>query len=74
MLNSMLQWAGTASLLTMYIIMSFFPEHYPWNLVAGLAGGSFYLTWSIRVRNRAQVLVNAAGVIVCIAGLAKALY
>jgi hypothetical protein len=72
MLNSALQWAGTTALLTMYILMSFYPNLYPYNLVAGLCGGSFYLVWSLRVRNRAQVLVNLAGVVVCIAGLVKA--
>jgi hypothetical protein len=72
MLNSILQWAGTSCLLTMYILMSFYPALYPYNLVAGLCGGSFYLAWSLRVRNKAQVLVNLAGVVVCIAGLVKA--
>ena len=71
MVNSILQWAGTACLLTMYIIMSFYPEAYPWNLVAGCAGGLFYLTWSARVRNRPQVLVNLAGMTVTLAGLIK---
>ena len=73
MLNSILQWAGTASLLTMYVLMSFYPNLFPANLVAGMLGGAFYLAWSIRVRNKAQVLVNLAGILVCCAGLFKAL-
>ncbi len=73
MLNSALQWAGTACLLTMYILMSFYPNLYPANLVAGMLGGAFYLAWSMRVRNKAQVLVNLAGIPVCVAGLFKAL-
>jgi hypothetical protein len=73
MLNSILQWAGTSALLTMYILMSFYPNMYPLNLVAGMLGGGFYLAWSIRVKNKAQVLVNLAGILVCIAGLFKAL-
>ena len=72
MVNSTLQWAGTASLLTMYVLMSFFPNMYPLNLVAGMCGGAFYLAWSIRVHNKAQVLVNLAGILVCVAGLFKA--
>ena len=71
MLNSALQWAGTASLLTMYVLMSFYPNLFPANLVAGMLGGAFYLAWSIRVRNKAQVLVNLAGITVCVAGLLK---
>jgi hypothetical protein len=72
MVNHVLQWLGTTSLIVMYLIMSFFPHLYPWNIVAGLFGGTFYLAWSYRVANKPQILVNAAGVLVCIAGLAKA--
>jgi len=69
--NSTLQWAGTSALLTMYILMSFFPDMYPYNLVAGCVGGICYFAWSLRVRNRAQVIVNLAGITVCLAGLYK---
>ena len=72
MLNTTLQWAGTSALLTMYILMSFFPHLYPWNLVAGCVGGLLYFGWSMRTRNRPQMIVNAAGIVVCIAGLIKA--
>lgn len=71
MLNNILQWAGTTALLTMYVLMSFYPNLYPANLVAGMLGGAFYLAWSIRVRNKAQVLVNLAGILVCVAGLIR---
>jgi hypothetical protein len=53
--------------------MSFYPNLYPANLVAGMLGGAFYFAWSVRVKNKAQVLVNLAGIVVCIAGLFKAL-
>ena len=71
MLNSALQWAGTACLLTMYVLMSFYPNLFPANLVAGMLGGGFYLVWSVRTKNKAQVLVNLAGILVCVAGLFK---
>jgi hypothetical protein len=71
LLNGLLQWAGTSCLLTMYILMSFYPNMYPLNLVAGMLGGGFYLAWSIRVKNKAQVLVNLAGILVCCAGLIR---
>jgi hypothetical protein len=70
-LNNILQWTGTACLLTMYVLMSFFPNMFPANLVAGMCGGACYLMWSIRVNNKAQVLVNLAGITVCVAGLLK---
>jgi len=72
MLNSTLQWAGTSALLIMYILMSFYPQLYPYNLVAGCAGGILYFAWSMRTRNKAQMVVNMAGIVVCIAGLIKA--
>lgn len=72
MLNNILQWAGTACLITMYVIMSYFPDMYPYNIVAGLCGGALYLAWSIRTSNRPQVIVNLAGILVCVGGLFKA--
>lgn len=72
MINNILQWLGTACLITMYVVMSFFPDMYPLNIVMGLLGGSFYFAWCLRVNNRPQMIVNAAGIIVCILGLVKA--
>lgn len=72
MLNSALQWAGTSALLCMYILMSFYPNLYPYNLVAGCIGGLCYFGWSMRTRNKAQIIVNLAGIVVTLAGLYKA--
>lgn len=72
MLNLTLQWLGTTALITMYILMSFFPELHPWNILAGLTGGCLYFAWSMRVANRPQMIVNAAGILVCCAGLFRA--
>lgn len=71
MTDTILQWMGTTALMTMYVIMSFYPELYPMNLVAGITGGGLYLTWSYRQRNTAQILVNAAGILVCALGLIR---
>ena len=70
--NEVLQWSGTTSLLTMYVLMSFFPHLHPWNIVAGLCGGACYLTWSIRVANKPQMIVNGVAILVCVVGLLKA--
>jgi hypothetical protein len=72
-INSALQWAGTASLIGMYIVMSYFNELHVLQLMLGMLGGMLYLTWSLRTANKAQVLVNTAGILVCIGGLFKAL-
>jgi hypothetical protein len=71
-LNEVLQWAGTACLMSMYILMSFFPECRPWNLVAGCLGGICYLAWCVRVANKPQMIVNVMGVTITLAGLFKA--
>jgi len=72
MLNELLQWAGTASFMIMYIVMSFFPGCHPWNIVAGAVGASLYLLWSIRVVNVPQLITNVVGLTICLIGLLKA--
>ena len=72
MLNNILQWAGTVCLLTMYVLMSFFPTLHHWNIVAGVLGGVFYLTWTVRVANKPQLIVNAVAIAIGLAGLYNA--
>jgi hypothetical protein len=71
-LNNTLQWTGTVCLLTMYVLMSFYPHLHPWNIVAGLCGGACYLTWTLRVKNRPQMIVNAVAIAIGCAGLLRA--
>ena len=59
-------------LLTMYVLMSFYKELHPWNIVAGVAGGLLYLTWTLRVHNMPQLIVNAVAITIGLAGLYKA--
>jgi len=72
MLNNILQWAGTACLLTMYVLMSFYPQLHPYNIVAGVLGGMLYLVWTVRVRNTPQLIVNLVAIAIGLAGLFKA--
>jgi hypothetical protein len=71
-IDNTLQWAGTVCLLTMYVLMSFFPHLHPWNIVAGVLGGACYLTWTVRVANKPQMLVNGVAIAIGLAGLYKA--
>ncbi len=71
-LNEVLQWAGTACLLVMYMLMSFFPDLHPWNIVAGVCGGACYLAWTVRVANKPQMLVNVVAITIGFAGLFRA--
>jgi len=68
-LNDILQWAGTACFMVMYTMMSL--NMYPWNVLAGLLGGGFYLAWSLRVANKPQTVTNLVSVAICIVGLFK---
>jgi hypothetical protein len=70
--NEVLQWAGTVCLLTMYVLMSFFPHLHPWNIVAGICGGACYFAWTIRVANKPQMIVNGVALAIGLAGLFKA--
>jgi hypothetical protein len=72
MLNNTLQWAGTACLLTMYVLMSFYPQLHPWNILCGVLGGICYLVWTVRVRNTPQLIVNLVAIAIGLAGLFKA--
>jgi len=71
-IDNALQWAGTVCLLSMYVLMSFFPHLHPWNIVAGVLGGSCYLLWTVRVRNRPQMIVNGVAIAIGLAGLFRA--
>jgi hypothetical protein len=57
----------------MYTLMSFFPHLYPWNIVAGVLGGICFLTWTIRVKNTPQMIVNAVAITIGLAGLYRAI-
>ena len=70
-LNDLIQWVGTAFVLTMYTLMNLFPELTPWNLVAGLGGSLMYFVWTIRVRNYPQMVINVVAITLCVAGLLK---
>jgi len=72
MINSTLQWAGTACLLSMYILRNFFKELENLDVVAGVLGGTLYLIWTVRVRNTPQLVVNAVAITIGLAGLYKA--
>jgi len=69
--NEVLQWAGTACILTMYVLMNFFRE-LGLDPLFGLLGGLCYALWAYRVANKPQLLVNVVAIAVCVLGLFKA--
>ncbi len=69
--NEIIQWVGTAFVLAMYAIMNLAPELAPWNLVMGLGGSICYFIWTMRVKNRPQMLINLVAMNLCFLGLIK---
>jgi O-antigen/teichoic acid export membrane protein len=70
-LNETIQWTGTLFVLIMYAVMNLAPELAPWNLIAGLLGSICYLIWTIRVKNRPQLIINIVAMTLCLLGLYK---
>lgn len=69
--NEIIQWLGTAFILTMYALMNFRPDLYPLNVVMGLGGGVCFFLWAYRVGNRQQMIINAVAIVLCVIGLIK---
>lgn len=69
--NDIIQWVGTAFILAMYVLMSYFPQLHPWNILMGLLGGIAYFTWTLRVKNYPQMVINAVAITLCLGGLLK---
>jgi O-antigen/teichoic acid export membrane protein len=69
--NELIQWTGTVFVLIMYALMNLAPHLAPWNLVAGLLGSVCYFVWTIRVKNRPQLIINIVAMTLCILGLIK---
>ena len=69
--NDIIQWVGTAFILAMYVLMSYFPQLHPWNILMGLLGGIAYFTWTVRVKNYPQMVINAVAITLCLGGLLK---
>jgi hypothetical protein len=55
--------------MVMYALMSY--NIYPYNIVAGLFGGFFYMIWAVRVANKPQMITNVVGIAICAVGLIK---
>lgn len=70
-LNEVLQWAGTAFILAMYVVSNFLKGEDDLRNCLGLLGGLCYFVWSMRVANKQQAIVNSVAIVLCIGGLFK---
>ena len=69
--NETIQWIGTAFILGMYVISNFFPGLDTLRNSVALGGAICFFTWSYRVSNRQQMIINGVAIALCCAGLLK---
>lgn len=69
--NDIIQWVGTAFILSMYLVMNLFPEHILYIQLFGLLGAICFFTWTVRVKNRPQMLINLVAINLCLLGLLR---
>ena len=71
--NDVIQWTGTAFILTMYVISNFFPGMDNLRNAVALVGGLCFFTWSYRVANKPQMIINGVAIVLCVVGLFRAI-
>lgn len=70
--NETIQWLGTAFILAMYVISNFFPGYDNLRNTVALVGALCFFTWSYRVANKQQMIINGVAIVLCVVGLLKA--
>jgi hypothetical protein len=70
-INEALQWIGAVFIILGHSLNAV-GNLDPWNIVAFFLGTIAFLTWTIRVGNRPQGLVNVIAMATCLLGLLRA--
>ena len=70
--NDLLQWTGAVFIIAGHSLNAVGPAAYPYNILAFFAGTILFMTWSIRVANKPQLLVNIVALAIGLTGLVKA--
>ena len=70
--NEALQWIGAVFIIAGHSLNAVGPAVYPWNIVTFFAGTVSFLIWTLRVRNRPQMLVNVVALVIGATGLIRA--
>ena len=71
-INETLQWTGAVFIIAGHSLNAMGPAAYPYNIVAFFVGTILFMTWSIRVANKPQLLVNVVALAIGLTGLVKA--
>ena len=70
--NEVIQWVGAVFIIAGHSLNAVGPAVYPWNIVTFFAGTVTFLIWTLRVRNRPQMLVNVVALGIGATGLIRA--
>ena len=71
-INDILQWTGAVFIIAGHSLNAVGPAAYPYNILAFFVGTVLFMTWSIRVANKPQLLVNIVALAIGLTGLVKA--
>ena len=69
-INNVLQWVGALFIITGHLLNALAVDG--WNIVAFFIGTIAFLTWTIRVLNKPQMVVNIVAIATCSAGMYRA--
>lgn len=67
--NEALQWVGALFIIAGHSLNAIGPSAYPYNIVAFFVGTIAFMTWTIRVRNKPQFVVNLVALTLGAVGL-----
>ena len=67
-----LQWAGAVFIIAGHSLNAAGPAVYPFNIATLFIGTVLFLIWSLRVRNRPQLLINVIALAIGATGLYRA--
>jgi hypothetical protein len=70
--NDILQWTGAVFIIAGHVCNAFGPSVYPYNIVAFTLGTIAFMSWTICVKNRPQLIVNIVAIVTCLIGLVNA--
>lgn len=70
--NDIIQWLGAVAIIAGHVLNALGPRAYPWNIVAFTVGTIAFLTWTVRVKNTPQMVVNLVAMVTCGIGLVNA--
>lgn len=67
--NELIQWVGTVFILGMYVVSNFFKGYDDLRNAMALVGALCFFTWSYRVANKQQMIINGVAIALCLVGL-----